>query len=47
MEITRDNPAAPLVLTKEDLAAFDPMTRLAARMMIANGKAILEEGGTS
>lgn len=37
-----DNLTAPLVLTREDLAAFDPLTRLAAKMMISNGTAVLE-----
>lgn len=38
-----------LKLTREDLAAFDPLTRLAAKMMIKDGTAILvdQEGGGS
>lgn len=34
-----------LVLTPEELKAFDPLTKLAALVMIKNGSALLDDQG--
>lgn len=42
-QASHDIKSGPLTLTSDELALFDPLERLAVKMMVANGRVIIEE----
>ncbi len=38
-----DNPVAPLRITEEEVRLLDPLERIALRMMVRNGRAVVEK----